>query len=177
MKPLPALAVAALVFAAVACAGGSGSGETPRPDATRATGAVVTPAATSTEAASGPTPVLKRCQGRDTYLGGTPIPEQGTGGTSVETSAFCGTVTVGKRPAPDGTVVEAAVEGRVCDRTTAEDGQYTLTVALGVCPPEEPGGGFLEGLTVNFRIGGRFAGQSARLSPSVPSQRLDLSTE
>ena len=122
-----------------------------------------------------PTAASQACVAGETFLGGTAIPPQAPGGTFVEANVFCGSVTVAGRPAPDRTIVEAVVDGRVCDRATVQNGRYVLTVPLGVCPPENEGGGLSAGAVVVFRVDGEDAAQRARLVAPVFVHQIDLS--
>jgi hypothetical protein len=93
----------------------------------------------------------------------------------VEVNVFCGKAQEVTHPVSGGTVIEARVGDQVCDRTEVRGGRYTLTVPLGICPPEKEGGGLPVGEVVTFWMGRTQAREVARLVAPLFFHRLDLS--
>ncbi len=83
-----------------------------------------------------------------------------------EPNSFCGRVWADGQPALDGTVVEAVVEDRVCDRRETASGQYKVTIVVPYCGSP--------GAIVRFRIDGRWAEQQAKLISPLMAWYLDL---
>lgn len=83
-----------------------------------------------------------------------------------EPNVFEGSVTIDQQPAPDGTLVEAVVDGVVCDTNVTAAGHYRLTVEVFQC------GGPMD--TVTFRVGGRIANETADLVSPLATLTLNL---
>jgi hypothetical protein len=83
-----------------------------------------------------------------------------------EPNTFEGTVTVDGQPAPDGTLVEAVVDGVVCNSDLTDGGHYRLVVEVHRCGSP--------GQSVTFRVSGRTADETAVLVSPLFSRILNL---
>jgi len=134
------------------------------------TGATTTtPEATVTREAPPWTPPARRCSEPEFEPFEAPsFPSQNPRtGKYIEANTYCGTVTIDGQPAPDGTLVEAVVEGEVCASVEAQEGLYKLHVPLFLCPEDV-------GHEVTFLVGGREARERGRLASPIYSWSLDL---
>jgi len=105
-------------------------------------------------------------QGATDYPLGLLLDITGSFSGFTDANTFCGRVWIDGKPSPDGTVVEAVVDDRVCDRRETSGGQYKATVVVPYCGTQ--------GSTVRFRIGGRWASGTGELTSPLMSWYLDL---
>ena len=94
--------------------------------------------------------------GNGSSVADSPAPGEGSGGIGSPPHVFVGTVSVDGSPAPDGTLVNAFIEGKTGPVAQAEvsGGGYTLTV-------EQTSGADFDGKTVTFTV------SDQETSPSV----------